>query len=226
MHLSQETDCFGSAVSFLWLVLWSHFVSLMFLFQLFADCEYSSLVQFEQHTTLPLSDHWSTFASNVSSPPLFLSWALLSGQRFLFFTCFVTGQRLDGVLAGPRAQKIIQRTNQNRGSDPSAAIRETWARPRPPRCLSQPLWRFRRSTNWASSSSPQQPFCKWRVRERRESGNRHENDVHQVYGRDGEKEIQIKYLGWLDKEGWGWRGFLILPLSHLPLPVSSPSPNL
>ena len=132
-------------------------------------------------------------ASNLSISP-FISFSV--GQHFLF-THVVHLSRYKNLTEswpGPEPRKSFNRPIRT-GADPSAAIRETWALTPTP-CLWQPLLHFRRSTNWASSSSPQQPFCKWRVWERRESGNRHENNAHWVYGRDGVKEIEIKYPRW------------------------------
>lgn len=156
-------------------------------------------VQRGQHNPLTVWSLKHVSLSDVSISP-FISSAIWTALPLLYPFCpSVTGQRLwRGPGWAPSPENHL--TGQSEpGPIPSAAIRETRA-PTPTPRLSQPLLHFRRSTNWASSSNPQQPFCKWRVRERRESGNRHENDVHRVYGRDAEKEIEIKYP-WLSRKG-------------------------
>lgn len=121
---------------------------------------------------------------------------------------------LTGSWLWPPAQKIILSDKSRQGPNlaQSSGKLERW-----PPCLSQPLLRFRHSTNWASSSDH---FSRWRVRERRESANRHVNYVHRLYSRDPEKEIEIKYPSW--EEG----GFFFFAAPHAPLPVSSLNPNL
>lgn len=167
-----------------------------------------------RRTNLSLLKHVGL--QRVHFPP-FIGFSIWTVLPLLYPFCpSVTGQRLwrgPGWAPSPENHLTVQ---SERGPIPAQPLGKPERRPPTPR-LSQPLLGFRRSTNWASSSNPQQPFCTWQVRERRESGNRHENDVHRVYGRDGEKEIEIKYLGWLAG------GFLILPP---PLLISSLNPNL
>lgn len=132
-------------------------------------------------TILSLSDRETMSTSDVSISP-FISFSFCSS---------VTVQkswRSPGWAPSPENHLTVQ---SEQGPIPTQPLGKPEHLPDPR--LSQPLWRFRRSTNWASSSNPQQPFCQWRVQERRGSENRHENDDHWVYGRDGEKEIEIKY---------------------------------
>lgn len=115
------------------------------LLNLFADCEYSPPCSL---WTAQPSHCLIAKARQPPTCPFPLSLALLSGQRFLFFTRFVRLSRdkdLTRTRLGPEPRKSFNRPIRT-GADPCAAIRETRA-PTPTPCLSQPLLRFRLSTN-------------------------------------------------------------------------------
>lgn len=86
----------------------------------------------------------------------------LSEPRFLFITRFVRlsqDKDLKGSWLGPEPRKSFSRPNRKTGGTiPAQPLGKPERRPDPR--LSQPLLLFRRSTNWASSPNPQQPF--WR----------------------------------------------------------------
>lgn len=135
---------------------------------------------------------------NVSISPFIGSpiWTALPLLYPVLSVCHGT-KTSTGTWLGPEPRKSFNRPIRA-GADPCAAIKgNPSADPDP--LVSHSLFCVLDALQIEHHpSNPQQPFCKWQVRERRESGNRHENNVHRVYGRDGEKEIEIKYPGWLE----------------------------
>lgn len=129
-------------------------------------------------TTLLLSDRQSTSASNVSISP-FISFPIWTALPLLYTFCpSVTGQRLDGDLAGPWAQKIILTGQSERGPIPVQPLGKPERRPRPP--VSHSLFYVLDALQIEHHPPALNSHFVNDRSGKEESGNRHENDVHLV----------------------------------------------
>lgn len=129
-----------------------------------------------------------------------LSLAFLSRQHFLF-ACFVRlsqDKNSTKSCLDPSPENRFNRPIRVRDRSQRSHYGKPEQRPRPPvsHSLFYVLDALQIEHHPPTLSSH---FVKWRVQERRESGNRQENYVHRVYGGDGEKEIEIKYPCWWDR---------------------------